>query len=142
LYLNELTLRLLAPHDPHPEIFDLYGRTVCRLAVGGEYEVVLRGFEVLLLEALGYALPLDRDTDSGASLDPARYYRFVMEQGPVAALPQADTVRGSALIALRTGIFSNPSDLRDAKRLMRNVIAHHLGGRSLKSRELFKYSQT
>ena len=142
LYLNELILRLLAPHDPHPPIFEVYGQALHRLAAGDEREAVLRNFEVLLLAELGYELPLECDIATGDGLDPGRYYRYIVEQGPVAALPDAGAVRGSALIALRTGVFSNADDLKDAKRLMRGVIAHHLGGRSLKSRELFKYSRT
>lgn len=142
LYLNELILRLLAPHDPHPGVFDLYAQTVGRLTAGGEHETALRQFEVLLLAELGYALPLECDSDSGDGLVPERYYRYVPEHGPVEVAARADAVRGSALIALRTGVFSDVSDLRDAKRLMRSVITHHLGERPLKSRELFKYSQT
>ena len=142
LYLNELVLRLLAPQDPHPPIFEVYRQALRRLATGEEREAVLRSFEVLLLAGLGYEMPLECDIASGDGLDPSRYYRFIIEQGPVAAMPDSGAVRGSALIALRTGVFSSDSDLKDAKRLMRSVIAHHLGGRSLKSRELFKYSRT
>lgn len=140
LYLNELLVRLLASQDPHPEVFELYRATLVRLAAGAEREVALRSFEVRLLAALGYALPLEREVYSGEVLDPGGYYRYVMETGPVATRRQDDAIRGSALIALRTGTFPSAADLRDAKRLMRSVIAHHLGGRSLKSRELFKYS--
>lgn len=140
LYLNELIVRLLAPHDPYPEIFELYAETVTQLALGQEQEIALRYFEVRLLAALGYALSLDCDMSSGEGLDPGAYYRYVIEVGPVAVSAQDGAIRGSALIALRSGTFSSASDLRDAKRLMRGVIAHHLGGRALKSRELFKYS--
>ena len=142
LYLNELVMRLLALLDPHPEIFELYRETIGRLASGDRREAALRTFEVLLLSALGYGLPLDCDVSTGDGVEPDRLYRYVIEYGPVATLAHPDAIRGSALIALRTGVFSSMADLKDAKRLMRGVIAHHLGGRGLKSRELFKYRQT
>jgi DNA repair protein RecO (recombination protein O) len=75
--------------------------------------------------------------NTGSQLEPDRYYRYVAEYGVMEVPERMDSIRGSALIALRTGVFDDDRDLREAKRLMRRVIASHLGGRSLRSRELF-----
>src|SRR5436190_23870238 len=57
-YLNELLLKMLPREDPHPDLFGDYRSTLERLAVSSEHAPVLRQFEVRLLAALGYALPL------------------------------------------------------------------------------------
>ena len=60
-YLNELLLKLLARHDPHPALFDAYRGTLPALAAGHEglAQAALRGFELLLLRETGLA---PRDT--------------------------------------------------------------------------------
>jgi len=142
-YLNELLLRLLPPHDPHPGIFEAYGRSLARLEGAGGLDESLRGFELALLEELGYGLLLEHDAVSGEAIRPERYYDYHIEQGPVeskAAGGQA--VRGSVLLGLREGRLAGAEDIQESKRLMRRVIHHHLGGRPLKSRDLFKYTHT
>src|SRR5262244_4451478 len=74
-YLNELLLKLLAREDPHPRLFADYEAALQELASGAEQAPVLRRFELTLLTELGYALPLVREADTGAPIDPAtRYY--------------------------------------------------------------------
>ncbi|TMH31709.1 MAG: DNA repair protein RecO, partial [Betaproteobacteria bacterium] len=50
-YLNELLMKLMARHDPHPTLFDVYAQTLPALASPDEAEVqtALRGFELSLL---------------------------------------------------------------------------------------------
>ena len=62
-YLNELLLRLMTRHDPHPEIFDAYEQAVMTLGVNEEQ--TLRVFEKRLLASLGYGLLLEHEFDSG-----------------------------------------------------------------------------
>lgn len=138
-YLNELLLRLLPPHDPHSGIFSLYEQSLGRLESGERLDVSLRFFELALLEELGYGLLLDHDVASGEAISPERYYDYRVEQGPVESVAGGQAIRGSALLGLRDGRLDCADDLKESKRLMRRVIHHHLGGRPLKSRELFKY---
>ena len=60
-YMNELLLRLLPREDPHEKLFDFYDRAIKKLAEGNALAVVLRQFELNLLQELGYQVPLDRD---------------------------------------------------------------------------------
>ena len=42
---------------------------------------MLRHFEVGLLAALGYALPLTREAGGGAAIDPDARYHYAFDQG-------------------------------------------------------------
>ena len=139
-YLNELLVRLLPQHDPHERIFACYGQSLQRLETGGRLDETLRFFELALLEELGYGLLLDYDAESGAEIQAERYYAYRIEQGPVECVAGGSAVRGSVLLGLRNGFLAGHEEILEAKRLMRRVIQHYLGGRPLKSRALFKYS--
>src|SRR5437762_9419036 len=54
-YLNELLMKLLARHDPHPALFDAYAQTLPWLADRDDagVEAALRAFEVTLLKEIG-----------------------------------------------------------------------------------------
>jgi len=51
-YLNELLMKLLARHDPHPVLFDVYAGTLPLLAHGDDAvsQAALRAFEIALLK--------------------------------------------------------------------------------------------
>jgi len=139
-YANELLLKLMHRHDPQPEIFAMYGRTVQRLAGVTQPATLLRQYEMELLGLLGYALNLDHDGVQQLDLEPQRYYEYRAEQG---ALPSTLTVgamvfRGDELLAIRAQEFRDPATLRAASRLMRGVIAYHLDGKELQSRKVLR----
>lgn len=137
-YVNELLIHLLHRHDPQPEIFSAYTRTVEGLGSGREVPRVLRAFEVELLRLLGYGLILDHDTERRAPLKRETRYEYRIEQGPVEAGDRQGPMlfSGATLVAIRDGDFSSTEVLEAAGRLLREVIAHHLGGRELKTRRV------
>lgn len=140
-YLNELLMRLLARHDPHPELFGHYRRSLQRLAAGERLEQVLRGFELSLLEEAGYGLQLEADADSGEALCADTLYDYHLESGPVALAGGDDSgfaFRGASLIAMARGELHDDAVLADARRLLRAALALYLGDKPLMSRELFK----
>lgn len=142
LYLNELLVRLLHRHDPHPELFVQYRRTLTELARPDcPVEQCLRIFEKRLLDAVGYGLVLDRAAGSGAAVDPAACYRYVTDQGPVESAGEGKgagvRVQGSTLLALASERPMDPAALKEAKQLMRTAINVHLEGRPLVSRTLY-----
>ena len=141
LYLNELLMRFLHRHDPEPALFDRYRATLDRIASEDEPESVLRIFEKRLLEAMGYALELEREADSGLAIEPDRQYRYVMDAGPTRWASDASPgtcVHGSTLLALAEERIVDRCTLREAKRLMRSIIDEHCGGRGLTSRRLWR----
>lgn len=137
LYLNELLIRLLPAEDPHPTMFEHYAATVQALAAGRALEPLLRSFEWRLLDELGYGFALDTDL-LGQPVVAGGVYRLQADAGlePVAQL-QPGVFQGSELLAMAEADWSAPGALAAAKRLMRQALAPHLGGRPLVSRELF-----
>lgn len=137
IYLNELLLKLTGRHDPSPGLFEDYAAALAGLAAGDE-EPVLRSFEVALLRHLGLAPRFDLDS-GGRPVQPASRYTFDPEHGASEAVPGApDSVTGAVLAALAAGRLGDPALLPEARRLMRRVLEHHLDGRVLRSRELFR----
>ena len=140
-YLNELLLRLLARHDPHPELYKAYQAVLQNFARGSEVEPLLRVFEKRLLQELGYGLLLDHEIESGAAIQPELYYDYRLESGPVIAGREAQggfVVKGSSLLALAQEKLNTVEVLRDARRLTREALKLYLGDKPLRSRELFR----
>lgn len=139
-YLNELLLRLLHRHDPHPELFAAYREALGSLAAGEAEEPALRIFEKRLLESLGYALVLGHAADEPQPIEADADYYYQPERGACRRAPAGQAalrVRGRTLQALAAERLIEPEILREAKQLMRFVLAAHLGGQPLASRALF-----
>ncbi|UFH48557.1 DNA repair protein RecO [Pseudomonas sp. KNUC1026] len=138
LYLNELLLRLLPAEVAHPALYEHYCLTLQALAEGRGLEPLLRSFEWRLLDELGYAFALDQDIH-GQPIEAGRLYRLRPEAGlePVPAF-QPGVFDGQHLLAMAEVDWQAPGALAAAKRLMRQALAAHLGGRPLVSRELFR----
>jgi DNA repair protein RecO (recombination protein O) len=140
LYMNELIVRMTERNDPHRRLFECYGGAIEGIGNGQRVDAVLRNFEKNLLGELGYALVLDHDVETGDPLRPGQRYRYVREHGPVPVSPEQEApgiVYGDTLLDLQSGTFSQDRSLREARDLMRYVLAGYLGDRPLKSRELF-----
>lgn len=138
-YLNELLLRFLHRGDPHPQVFGAYAQALARLDGGVGAEPVLRSFEMLLLAESGYGLNLDHEALSGRPLEPGGRYRYVVERGPIAAdagVDDAATYGGSELLAIGRGEFDDVAAAATARRLLRAVLDHHLGGQPLQTRRV------
>lgn len=137
LYLNELILRLLPAEDPHPVLFEHYAATLEALAAGRALEPLLRAFEWRLLDELGYGFALGEDLN-GQPVVTNQLYRLLPDAGlePVHLL-QPGLFQGAELLAMAEADWTAPGALAAAKRLMRQALAPHLGGRPLVSRELF-----
>jgi DNA repair protein RecO (recombination protein O) len=138
-YVNELVLHFLHRHDPQPEVFDAYAETIEALATSGAAIAgVLRQFEMALLRHSGYALNLDHEAGSDRDLDPEQHYDYRVEQGavPVSRDEGPLVFTGALLVGIADQRFDDPDILRAANRLMREVIAFHLGGKELKSRKV------
>ncbi|HUJ01244.1 MAG TPA: DNA repair protein RecO [Usitatibacter sp.] len=110
-------------------------------------EVVLRRFELRMLQELGYAVELAREVRTGEPIDPGREYWYVLERGPVAAqaegaVANAVRLRGLTLIDLERGRFEEAATVAQAKQLMRLLINHSLNGQELATRALVRDLQT
>jgi len=137
LYLNELLMRLLHRGDPHAEVFERYRQVLSELVSESSPQPLLRIFEKHLLEAIGYAMLLDREPDSGAAIQPQLWYDYQPQRGPVLRSgPGKGRVTGSALLALHAETLP-AENLPELRMLMRSVIGYHLGDKPLASLSLF-----
>ena len=143
-YLNELLLKLLPHEDAHEQLFLDYQAALARLAREAEPGAVLRRFEMALLRGLGYALALDRDSASGAGIDPQRSYAYELERGPVTVNGAACSglvLSGQTLLDIVRDDYSDAQTLQQAKALMRLLIGHRLEQKPLNSRRIFEELQ-
>ena len=142
MYLNELLVRLLHRHDPHPTLFAAYSAALQSLVAEADVEVSLRRFELRLLEELGYSFDLAAEGDTGEAVQEDRWYQYHSHCGLVAgdgiAEPSTPAFSGSDLLRMARGQFGG--EVRQtAKRLLRLALSEHLGGAPLRSRELFSH---
>ncbi len=137
-YLNELLLKLTERFDPHPQLFELYSRTISAMTAGHPEEAQLRRFEKRLLEELGYGVDFSR-TDAGERVVPGGFYRVRPQRVVMRCEAEApEAVPGRSLIELSDESFENVDTLRDAKRILRASIEACLDGRTLGSRVVMK----
>ncbi|MEO8333183.1 MAG: DNA repair protein RecO [Gallionella sp.] len=139
-YLNELLINLLARDDPHQGLFDYYRTTLQRLAHQTDHAATLRCFEKHLLQELGYALVLEREAGSDKAVQAELCYRYVVERGvlPDANAPSGVPVQGKTLLDMAMDDYADPATAQQSKQLMRVLLNHHLGGKTLHTRELIK----
>ena len=140
-YLNELLMHLLPREDAHERLFAIYAATLKNFSEQLR-EADLRSFERDFLQELGYGLQLETDT-AGKSIEPDVNYRYAIEHGPI-RLESSDalfSVRGKTLLDIAGDDFSDPRSVQEAKHLMRTLITHHIGGKPLETRKIFRELQ-
>ena len=141
LYMNELLVRLLHRHDPHPRLFAAYGSSLEQIADGPVVEEVLRRFEFTLLDELGYSFDLAVEGDTGETVREGHWYHYRADCGLVSrrdvAEPSTPAFAGADLLSMAGGEFGGPAR-QTAKRLLRLALAEHLGPAPLRSRDLFR----
>jgi DNA repair protein RecO (recombination protein O) len=127
------------------------------IGVGAEnIEVHLRQFEWRLLDAIGYQIPCECDAQSGALIDVDAYYRYEANHGFIydsaifnkSLTPRSRVFSGELLLTISKDMAAYAQQqpyhdnlsrhlLPEAKRLMRLVLAPHLGEKPLESKKLF-----
>ncbi|HEB82373.1 MAG TPA: DNA repair protein RecO [Gammaproteobacteria bacterium] len=147
MYINELLTYLLHSHDEQAAVFEHYHHCLYALQDPLQLEITLRRFELKLLELLGFGLNLVSEADSAELIAADARYRYHPEHGPVrireaTASTRLPEISGACLQALAAESYDllsqNPRYMAELKSLMRFVIAHHLGNKTLKSRDLFR----
>ncbi|NLS12840.1 DNA repair protein RecO [Vibrio sp. SM6] len=138
LYLNELIERVLAPEVAMPGLFHDYLLALTELAQSQNPEPALRRFELALLAALGYGVDFLHCAGTGEPIAPTMTYRYREQQGFIASVRRDNlTFLGDELIAISERRFVTKAQLSAAKRFTRIALKPYLGGKPLKSRELF-----
>ena len=138
LYVNELIGRVLLQEVPMPGLFHDYLFALTELAQAENPEPALRRFELALLAAMGYGVDFLHCAGSGEPIDPNMTYRYREQKGFIASVRRDNlTFLGDELIAISERRFLTKEQLQAAKRFTRIALKPYLGGKPLKSRELF-----
>lgn len=160
-YINELICRLWPQNINSDELFEIYRQSLddlvqCQQRTADKQltskinylEIALRQFEFNLLGALGYGIDCFFTCDSDEAIEAGENYLFLPQQGftwfdpfdPYA--PLGTPFNGTMILAIGEMNFTAPRVLKAAKQLTRLALAHHLGHKPLKSRELFMTIQS
>lgn len=137
-YLNELLVKFMARDDPHPALFDHYVSTLNQLAHGEPAPIVLRRFELFLLKEIGVIGDLTMCTNTKEKVVADQIYVVDPERGarPVHPSDSSPWVSGKTLLDMERDEYSDSITQMQSKFLMRSLLAHHLGGASLNTRQI------
>ena len=150
MYLNELLMRLLPIGSAQASIFGHLAHAYQQLADcdAGAEDIYLRQFELHMLNELGYGIDFHHDIFGGL-IEPskAHFYRFNTTSG-FEQLPcnegatfkthrEEEIYSGYCLSQIANQNWTDPLCRQCAKKICRRAIAELLGGKPLRSRELF-----
>lgn len=148
MYLNEILMRMLAENFEADGVFDFYRCTLAALENTAsnllQQESILRSFELDLLRVLGFGIDFLFDiygaplVDNGQSM-----YQFQVHSGFLPCLHcvnnttiKCDCFQGADILAIGRREWT-PTSLAASKKILRLALAPHLGGKPIRSRELF-----
>lgn len=146
-YLNEILLRLCALEVEMPATFAQYAKTLSALAqLSTEahpaifLKQILRQFEYVLLEELGYAIDFSVDANQNP-IQATHFYDFQINAGFLPRVSaSASSLQGQQILTMldyESGGEFNPEQLQLLTKLYRQIISALLGDRPLKSRQLW-----
>lgn len=146
-YLNEILLRLCPLEVEMPQTYTKYGETLVALQQlstqtdpNTYLKQILRQFEHVLLEELGYGLDFSVDANQ-AVIAPQQHYYFQLNDGFMpSAKASRSTLSGQQILTMlshENGRDFNPEQLQLLTKLYRQLITALLGDRPLKSRQLW-----
>jgi DNA repair protein RecO (recombination protein O) len=155
-YLNELLMKLLARHDPHPALFDAYALALPALTAAGDAAVqaALRAFELTLLREVGVLPDLSLATLTQQPLQASQTYALLPELGVSASRTEnsasngADhpgALTGEVFLALNAALVQGDacalrhacgSALPELKSTLRGLLHYHLGSDRLRTRQV------
>ena len=158
LYANELLVRVLGRFEAVPEVFGQYQALLAVLAAESvtsnsaadpnPSRVALRHFELRVLDDMGYGISFAHEAAGGRAVEPMLRYQFVADEGfyrlpnpaegGVANSADAGGYQGEYLLAIAAGKIDSVAIDYCARAVIRIAIGNLLGGRPLKSRELFQ----
>lgn len=146
-YLNEIVLRLCPLEEAMPQTFEQYQLTLLQLQQLASHKQaslflrqILRQFEHVLLQELGYAIDFSVDANQ-QEISPFQQYQFLLNDGflPVSRASRS-TLEGALITSMQSyedGQYFSHEQLQLLGKLYRQMISSLLGDRPLKSRQLW-----
>jgi DNA repair protein RecO (recombination protein O) len=146
-YLNELLMKMLARHDPHPALFDAYAQTLPHLADPDDAHVqaALRAFELVLLKESGLLPELSVVTLTQQPVREDGDYALLPEAGVTAARAGDAALSASALVGLQAALEHGSLEalqqacaraLQGLRPMLRALLHYHLGTAQLRTRQV------
>jgi DNA repair protein RecO (recombination protein O) len=129
---------MLARDDPHPALFDHYVATLNQLAHLESAPIVLRKFERALLRETGVGGDFTMCTATRKAVEPDEHYVVEPEAGVRNALPSDEgrRISGKTLLDMEKENYTDSVTQVQSKFLMRFLLAHHLNGTPLNTRQI------
>jgi DNA repair protein RecO (recombination protein O) len=151
-YMNELLMKLVARHDPHPRLFDAYAFALSALSNGPGAQTedtatpsALRVFEWVLLQELGHLPDLSVVTSTQQELQTDAHYDVWPDVGVRLAPKDTMGLPAQTLINIQAALLHGSfealrqaceRDLPSLKATLRRLLQHHLGSSTLQTREV------
>lgn len=137
-YLNEIIIKLIQRDDPQPLLFDDYVATINQLAHAESAPIVLRKFELNLLKTAGVLGDLSFCTKERAPVCHDILYTVDPEAGtrPAHANEAGIQIHGKTLLDMQAQDYSDTTTQQQSKLLMRSLLAHHLHGMPIHTRQI------
>ena len=136
-YLNEILPHALRFEDAAEEVYDAYTKSLQLLVLAQntlDVERVLRKFEYILLQSMGYAMSWTHDADSALPIEANKFYELQVGRGFVLAKLG---IPGEHLLAMTKFCLDDPAILASTKMIMRKALHHALDGVCLHTRNLY-----
>jgi DNA repair protein RecO (recombination protein O) len=148
-YLNELLMKLLARHDPHAGLFDVYAATLGELASGDDAQVqaALRAFELTLLQEIGLLPDLSVVTLTQQAVRVDARYSLLPDIGVASPRGDDSDLAGQALVNLQAALQHGSVPalqqacrqcLPELKTALRGMIQQQLGSTQLRTRQVMQ----
>lgn len=137
-YMNEMIIKLLQRDDPQPLLFDEYVATINQLAHVEPVPILLRKFEMNLLKMAGVLNDLSFCMQQRCTVLPEALYVVEPESGtrPAQDGDAGLKVCGKTLIDMQNADYSDATTQAQSKLLMRALLAHHLHGKPIHTRQI------
>lgn len=152
-YINELLSRSLKESDKSTILYAQYELSLNKLSslqapnnadddkaqqsYSFALQIILREFEFVLLQQLGYLPDFEYDVADGSAILANQYYSLSDEQGFAQCEPERGlAIAGETLFRIARSEWDIDS-LKAAKQIVRRVLPSIIGDKPIKSRELF-----
>lgn len=140
LYLNELLMKFTQHFDPNADLYGHYEYAIKQLRQGNVVEAILRRFEYMMLNSLGYGMDLSCESDTTTLVQPQKYYHYSVGGGLVLSeKSNVNACAGQSLLDICDNNWTDKATLKAAKTIFTNAMQYHLGTDEIKSRSILKF---
>ena len=155
LYLNELLVKVGGRDEACADLFHHYQKAVLgfqqqAIDDDSQTEIILREFELALLQLTGFELDFTYAAGSSEPINNDSSYRFIAGEGfrrtsavtTTGKPPQTECISGELLRQIGQRQWQDPEVRQAAKRILREALLPHLGGGELQSRRLYRNARS